>query len=326
MKKKTKALIVVLFITFSCLGLMLGAIYNFMREVASLSERGIANAPDTQDVALYKPLTKEEYQEKSIELMTDFYEKITEFGERYQHCVLIKEEIDAEDSQWFASKATDILDVILSISDLNPPEEYTDADAHLKESMDIFKAYFRAFILGIQRQDLSLINEHIPNLQKAQDLYYYARNIITIDYDFPLESEDGTVSDMLEILNDAAGIDTESVLKNISKDGKELAGMWGYYNEDGTFDTIVVFTEDGGYEGYRRGEYPNRDDFMGGYWSYDYLTQTMRIFITEAYSDGKPHFDYRSEQRYKVEAFTGDELQLKDQDTYETFRFTRKGS
>lgn len=236
---------------------------------------------------MQNPLSKEDYEKQSIELTTDHYKSVIEFGGKYQK-ILKSGVIDAELSEWFTNQANELIRLGEDVKALVPPEEYKDVDQHFKEAMQIFNGYFEAFIKGLETQDLTIINEHIPSLQKAQDLCNYARAVISIDYDYPVLSGDGTLKTSdLKMLDSNIGKDIDSVLLNVSKDGKELVGKWGFYNDDGTFNVSAIFHEDGSYEGYGNGTYPSKDNYFEGSWEYDYLTQTLNIHHTDGYSDGK---------------------------------------
>ncbi|WP_307399549.1 DUF3994 domain-containing protein [Paenibacillus anaericanus] len=265
-------------------------------------------------------LTKDEYIEKINEYSKEMEQEFKAFGE----VSVMPEKVD---KAWIDLNIKHI-DRVKSVTSkyalLNAPEEMDQIHAAYIESTNMFSTSLTSMADALTSRDNAALQNSYSDLLRAQDYWNYAYALLQSVADVPLSGGDGTVtSDDLKTLDRAAGIDRDSVLNNISKDGRELAGEWGKKKADGSIDVILVFHEDGTYEGYGSNKYPNKDDAMIGTWSYDYITRSLNIVNDAVYSSGVEVEVVRPSMTMEIQSFNGSEIQMMDVDSLATFKYEK---
>ncbi|WP_025025941.1 DUF3994 domain-containing protein [Caldalkalibacillus mannanilyticus] len=255
------------------------------------------------------PLTKNEYVSEIVTLQTELKDSFTAFGEAME-TLTSSQEIDHA-----LNKVNQIREIVDKFEILNAPDEFKIPQEEFLLAMDLFRKGLDKMeeYLTVTGQP-STYEEAAEYLSEAQDHYSYAFAVIDLTEDLPVVGGDGTLSSSdLEALDNIAGMDRRSVLLNISKDGHELVGKWGFFNDDGTFNISIVIHENGQYEGYGNGKYPN--DPMEGTWNYNYLKRTLV-------------FDHVGDIRsfnMDVQSFKDNTIRLMDLDSLRTFDYVKEG-
>ncbi len=95
---------------------------------------------------------------------------------------------------------------------------------------------------------------------------------------------DDEMAQAFKDLDNLAGIDKESVVENISSDGKELVGSWGVKTDDGKISLRFILTSDNKYSWYK--SFPDEDNLLTGEWSYP-EPRVLKFKLTKAFIDGK---------------------------------------
>ncbi|MFN7252492.1 MAG: DUF3994 domain-containing protein [Anaerobacillus sp.] len=202
------------------------------------------------------------------------------------------------------------------------PENMIDIHLDYLTAMDHIDQGLLLLEKGLLQQDETAFNEGMKEIEEGQYYLNYAFSMLSKEHAVPIG--DGTVtSEDLKRLDRLAGIDRDSVLDNLSKDGSELVGAWGFEWEEGVDNVSLVLYADGRYEGYGNGDYPNKDNGMFGYWTYNYKNQTL-FFINESqYTDGSLVEVVRPEMTMDVQSFGNDTIQLMDLETLNTFYYKK---
>jgi hypothetical protein len=105
------------------------------------------------------------------------------------------------------------------------------------------------------------------------------------------------------------------VIKNLAKDGHQLEGKWGFYNDHGSFNVSIVLHSDGSYVGYANGSYPETN--MKRTWKYNYLKHSLVFHHSKS--------QYR-DLNMDLQAFEKGKVQLMDVDSTTTFQYVKEGS
>lgn len=265
-------------------------------------------------------LTKVEYIEKLNEYSKEMEQEFKAFGE----VSVMPEKVD---KAWIDLNIKHI-DRIKSVTSkyalLNAPEEMDQIHSAYLEATNMFSTSLTSMTDALTSRDSTALQNSYSDLLRAQDYWNYAYALLQSVADVPLSGGDGTVtSDDLKSLDKQAGIDRDSVLNNISKDSRELIGEWGKRKADGSIDVIIVFHEDGAYEGYGSNKYPNKDDAMIGTWSYDYITRSLNIVNDTVYSSGVEVDVVRPSMKMEIQSFNGSEIQMMDVDSLATFKYEK---
>lgn len=254
-------------------------------------------------------LSKEEYVQNIGELKREFEEGFKQLG-------LVTNDLEnenfVEDSLAQLNKVRAIVDKYKA---LNPPDEFKEVQAEYLKSMDLFVEGMDAYAKGIKEADQASMTKGIEVMTKAQDHWNYAFALLDVTENIPVGTDGTLFSDDLADLDKNTGIDRNSVITNLSKDGKELVGKWGYENEDGSFNVSLVLESDGSYSGYGKGAYPETD--MKGTWKYDYVKRVVTFEHDNS--------EFRN-LRMDVQSFQKGEVQLMDLDSLNTFQYKKEGS
>ncbi|MFJ5760563.1 DUF3994 domain-containing protein [Neobacillus sp. NPDC093182] len=137
----------------------------------------------------------------------------------------------------------------------------------------------------------------------------------------PVPQGDGTITtEDLKNLDKSAGIDRDAVRKNISEDGKELVGKWGFKD---SMPSIVMY-RDGKYEGYGNDSYPSKDNAFIGKWEWDDKCKVTVFTNEKLFKDGKETKMNRPAMTMEVLNFRDGQLFLRDIETLGEFRYESK--
>lgn len=271
--------------------------------------RGAAEAEaEAENTVEVTEMNKEEYEVAVSEKTQEFVERLAQIlNEMNQASVIDQEMMD----KWYDE--IDGMEMLTKeVVAMEPTDSYADVDEVYEQSMENFQIYLGLMRDALDKEDLEIIVSGVGHLEMGELLWNRANALLSLTYNRPMG--DGTITTQdLKDLDKNAGIDRDSVLLNVSEDGKELIGKWGAYQEDGTFQIGIELYEDGNYEGYANGEsIPS----IEGIWSYDYLRQTLTF----------EHEEGLRTLTMDLQAFHGDTLQLMDVDTLNTFYYEKEGT
>ncbi|WP_189655313.1 DUF3994 domain-containing protein [Bacillus sp. HNG] len=266
-----------------------------------------------------EPLTEEEYEVTVSETSQEFYKELTEMLTK----LMETKTVDDEMHNWLIEKVNNMQNLSNKVLALTPPSSYEKVDNYYKDSMNEFQIYLKGFQKGLEKKDLSLVKDVYENSLKGEQLLNHANALLSLTYDIPVG--DGTITSAdLKALDKNAGIDRDSVLLHVSEDGKELSGKWGTRKEDGTLTISIVLNEDGSYEGYGNGEYPDQSNVMKGTWKYEFLTHTIHFTNDEVYKNGSLTESPRPTMKMDLQSFKNGKIQLFDLETGRTFPYEKE--
>lgn len=161
-------------------------------------------------------------------------------------------------------------------------------------------------------------NKYNKNFPKAMKVFETLQILI--------ESREQVIDDpdlakSMEALNNLAGIDTQSVLDNVSQDGKELIGAWGYENTTGGVDIVLVINSDGTYKRYY--QYPDESTMIAGTWRYD-GNRSLYFTPTSAFENGVDVMDkVDANQIFEIYYFKDDIMRLMNLKTLNEFEYKK---
>ncbi|MCR8644241.1 DUF3994 domain-containing protein [Paenibacillus sp. N1-5-1-14] len=213
--------------------------------------------------------------------------------------------------------------VIKKYISLNPPNEFKKIQDSNLEAMSYFDKGLDELYDAVVKRDQDALDRARLTLTKGQDLWYYAFAQLQLTEDIPVLDGTITTKDQKE-LDKNAGIDRDSVLKNISQNGQELIGQWGVQKDD-KFQVLIVLNADGSYKRYK--DYPDESSILKGRWEYNYLRRILTLYNDEAYENGKSIKDTtRPKIELDVQAFNHTTIQMMNKETTNTMKYTKAGS
>ncbi|MGX6446361.1 DUF3994 domain-containing protein [Neobacillus sp. K501] len=255
-------------------------------------------------------VSKEEYPKKIGEL----HQKL---NDGFRDMQLIGAEKDSKDrNKKIADQLQTIQDVVNSYKAIKAPAEYNDIHTMYLEAAKAYDEGLRYSRKGLAEQD----NE---TWEKA-DTYYADASALwneafaQLSEMTPVPMGDGTITtEDLKNLDKSAGIDRDAVRKNISEDGKELAGKWGFKDSKPS----IVLYEDGKYEGYGNDTYPSKDNAFIGKWKWDDKQKVIVFTNEKKFMDGKETEINRPTMTMEVLNFGYGQLFLRDIETWNEYRY-----
>lgn len=135
------------------------------------------------------------------------------------------------------------------------------------------------------------------------------------------EENNPELAKKLKELDQKAGIDTQSVIDNVSKNGKEIIGSWGVKKEDGSIDPKIQFNGDGSYKYYMKDS--DEKDTLSGTWSYD-GNRLLKLKITKAIKNGKDIiFSINSSQDYEIYYFKDNTMRFRNINTLSEYQYVK---
>ena len=264
-------------------------------------------------------LTEKEYEQRIVAYQKDFTEAFNQLAQ------MLEGRWSEIDSVWLEKQAQQINEIhmiMMQYRSLTPPESHQEIQDKYIEAMDKFEEGLRIYRQGYAEGSSQVIESSRAVLKKGQDLWNYAYSRLLITTVVPIENGRMTSNDLKE-MDRMVGIDRDSVMLNVSEDGRELIGHWGSYDKSGQVKPIIVLHAQHSYEKFGKGEYPDMSNAMFGRWEYDYLTGIVTIDVHAIYKDGKSNGQVgRKQLRYEVQRFKDNEIQFMDLDTLETFEYT----
>ena len=181
------------------------------------------------------------------------------------------------------------------------------------------------FEKAIQTRDSKHETKALEHIENGDGYWNHAYQLLSAYIALPAGTDGSIDTDDMKELDKAAGMDRDSVLLNVSQDGKELVGKWGFTNEDGTPNINIVLHEDGKYEGYGNGKYKDPNNAILGTWEYDYL-KNMIVFHNESITqddvkieDGK----FRPVRTMELQKFKDGEILLMDIESLSSFLYQK---
>jgi hypothetical protein len=196
------------------------------------------------------------------------------------------------------------------------PEKYKEVHDQYLSAMKFYDEGLDTIRKAIEEQDSELWQKGNEPIKEGYTIWAEAHTQLN---DL-LPVGDGTITNKdLKELDALAGIDRDSVIKNISEDGKELVGKWG---APGSTPSIIL-NADGSYEGYANGTYPSKDNMFKGTWKFDYQKRGLFFTHDESYNAGKKATDFRKSMTMEVQSFKDGNLQLMDIETLNTFNYVK---
>lgn len=266
-------------------------------------------------------MTEEEYEQHVIAYHQEFkqaFDQLAEYRENTSNAI---------DSVWMSRQGLHlqhVYEVMEEYRSLQPPGTYQAVHEKYIEAMEQFEEGLMLYRHGYEQGNNKWIESSRAPLSKGEDLWNYAYSNILMTVEIPIG--DGSLTNkQLRDMELLAGIDRNSVLLNISEDGRELSGRWGEPNEAGQIEPSLILYEEHYTEQYAKGEYSSRSNMTFGRWRYDYLTGILTVHVQSEYQDGKNKVKVGQDQmRYDVQRFKDDQLQLMNLDTLETYEYTRE--
>jgi len=283
-------------------------------------EEGLGKTQEKQ-IVKSEPLSEKEYPKAIYEKSQAFYK--TELTE-----TLVKlsatQTVDEDMMKWLYDKVDKMDALSAEVIAIEPPESYKDVDKVYEESMKEFRIWLQGFRNALDKRDFSLAKEFYENSTKGEKLLNRANGLLSMTYDLPAGT-DGTITTRdLKELDSLAGIDRDSVLVNITEEGEEFIGKWGFVDKDGKENISIVLHKDGSYEGYGNGEYPNKEqNYMEGTWSYDFLGHTLHITNDTVYMDGHLKSLENPVWKFDVQAFADGKMMLMNLNSLQTFQYQK---
>ncbi|NMD72671.1 DUF3994 domain-containing protein [Bacillus sp. DNRA2] len=211
-----------------------------------------------------------------------------------------------------------IREIVNEYRSYKAPKEYEDIQALFMKATDHYNKMLDLMEKAVEKQDEEIWQTANSSLKKG-DEYWIQANQTLLDRTTTLG--DGTITaEDLKNLDKAAGIDRDAVKRNISDDGQELIGKWGF---EGSTPSIVL-NADGTYEGYKDGTYPSRDNAYFGTWKYDKETQVIHFTNDQSFLGGK-ETESRPTMDMNVQNFQDGKMYLMDIESFAEFHFVKMG-
>ncbi len=280
---------------------------------------------EQQTAAKKQKVSKEDYPNKINDLCVEFDSKFTDFNKT------MRDALDGKGGtkKDVVNKLNEVNKVVDKFLEIEPPTEYAETQKDVEKAMEHFRKAVKlnneVFTRTKQgsKTDKDLMEEAEAELKKGDEYWFKFYKSIE---DKVKVGKDGTVTakDLRE-LDKKAGIDNESVRMNLSHDGKELVGTWGFDNKDGFIVSMLV-NQDGTFEVYGKGEYPSKDKNYGkGKWTYDSSKQTFTMNYEKKLSNGEENKEaYNIDIPYNVQSFDGKNIQLFSVKTLNTIKYVKQ--
>lgn len=322
MKKMALVLFTASLLAFSVSGCSGGTskeeVYNAPYEEDG-SSTGLIESSDKEelgDVKLGAEISKDEYVNNLISYSKELREEFTVLGEVASG--------DKTDTEAWAKSNVDQIDVIDSVLvkylELNPTTEFQYIQDEFIVGATKFRESLALMSDALKALDDTKYRASFEKVTDAEDYLQYAEAWLQTIASVPVGTDGTLFSDDLKVLDRQENIDRDSVLINISKDGKELIGKWGRKNDDGTVSISLVLNADGTYQGYNSGEYEKRESYLDGTWEYDYLNRHLIVHNDRDVTDGVAA-ELGNVGTFDIERFNEEGIQLLDTQSSARFVF-----
>jgi hypothetical protein len=264
-------------------------------------------------------LNKADYVAKLVEYSKELSLEFTTFGK-------VSQSKEAVDDAWIKTnidQINKIKAVTAKYALLNAPDEMKTIHEEYLTAVSLLSKAVTSMSDALTARNTKDLQLGYTALVGAQDQWNYAYALLQTKADVSIGGDGTVTSDDLKDLDKSAGIDRESVLTNISKDGKELVGKWGNKNKDGSVGVSIVLNENGSYEGYKNGVYPDKADVTLGKWSYNYLTRIISITNEESFKAGAKETISRPQMKMDIEFFKDGQIQMMDTESQNRFKYSK---
>lgn len=278
-------------------------------------------AAQSQTVVKKEKVSKEDYPNKINDLCVEFDEVFAEYNAVTEDFLQGKKE--KEDVIAKLKELNGVVDKFLAI---DPPSEYKDTQKDVEKAMN---HYIKSFKLAedsfnakknAKPSAKDFMDKATVELEEG-DKYWKKFNKALED---KVTFGDGTITikDLKE-LDKKAGIDVDAIEKHLSKDGKELIGIWGF-NDPSGFMVSLILKEDKTFETYGKGEYPDKKNLLTGKWEYIPNTHTFVLHIEKMFEESVEVQDAQRSVRYQIQNFDGENIQLFNAGTFNTIKYVKQ--
>jgi len=272
---------------------------------------------NSAEVNTYKEPKIEAVEVSKDEYPTKIGELHQKLNDGFRDMQFIGTEENSEDrNKKIEDQIQTIQDVVNEYKAIKAPAEYHDIHTMYLEAALSYDEGLNYLRKGVAEQD----NE---TWQKA-DTYFadasamWSEAFAQLSEMTPIPLGDGTITtEDLKSLDQSAGIDRDAVRNNISDDGKELVGKWGFKDSKPS----IVMYEDGKYEGYGNDAYPSMDNAFIGKWEWDDQRKVIVFTNEKKFEDGKESKINRTTMTMEVLNFGDDQLFMRDIETLGEFRY-----
>ncbi|MDZ5609387.1 DUF3994 domain-containing protein [Bacillus pseudomycoides] len=279
-------------------------------------------ASESQTVAKKVKVSKEDYPNKINDLCVEFDKLFAEYKQTTDEVMSGKKK-----KEEIPKKLKELNGVVDKFVEICPPSEYKETQKDVEKSMGYFRESFKLVNEVFTRTtrgsktDKELMDEASAKLVDADK--YWAKFYKSIEDNIKLG--DGTITAKdLKDLDKKAGIEYDKVKENLSKDGKELVGTWGFDDPNGYIVSMVIH-ENGTFETYGKGEYPDKKNYLTGTWKYNPNGYAFTIHIEKSFRDGVEEEEARDvDIPYKVQNFDGKNVQFFSPKTFNTIRYVKQ--
>ncbi|WP_242223367.1 DUF3994 domain-containing protein [Bacillus cereus group sp. BfR-BA-01380] len=279
-----------------------------------------------------KQLSKEDYEKRVDSL-------ILEFDKQYSDYETLSYQPARRSTQMLSTQIElALFDDMIRVADefikTIPPQEHEETQKNIAETMNHFKKSFELYKIIYTAKDKST-HEHLERVKEADTELktaleswnnvcdkFEGKNAKNHKENIKYKSTVLTESKLNE-MNNKIGIDVNAVKENTSKTGKEFVGTWGIKYED-KFYPMYILNKDNTFEVYVGTEYPNKDNYVTGEWSYNKGKQELEVKIKKAYQDGKVIRTQRKVIAYKVQNLTETKMQIFDDELPQVYRFMKQ--
>jgi Na+-transporting methylmalonyl-CoA/oxaloacetate decarboxylase gamma subunit len=313
------------FLVLTSLVFLLSGCGKFIDEV----EKGVKEAEEQQEpkqkVADIKAKLKKEVVVTTVSLKDDkYYDYITgKLDSLKANQAIIIDVFNNGSSkenpmEKMALATIDNIKIAKKIQSAIVPSKYEGTHQYFVRATDNYLIYLETIRKGLLVNEIN-VEDVFDEYNTANDLFMKGTTMLNNLH--PTVVGDGTITTQdIKDLDKLAGIDHDSVVMNISYDGKELIGKWLY--ADNT--VAIILNADGSYEGYGKGQYPIKDNAMLGTWEYDYAKNQLIIENKKVYKNGKNVLVSRAKQEMPLTYFKENTLRMTDTQTLADFSFVKQ--
>jgi hypothetical protein len=283
--------------------------------LAMITVAGCSSEPATEKKASLHvepvKVTEEEYPGKIDELNTSLDE-----GFRTLHSVA-KEDPGSKGREKRLIEQVDTIEkTVNGYKAVIPPENYKEVHDQYLSAMEFYSEGIDTIRKAFDKKDDKLWQKGNERIKEGFNIWIGAHSKLADS----VPVGDGTITaGDLKQLDALAGIDRDSVKKNLSKEGKELVGKWGAAGSPPS----IVLNADGSYQGYANDSYPSKDNMSKGTWKYDDAKGALFFTHEEAFSDGKPLTNYRKSMIMEIQSFKDGNMRLLDVESHNEFLYEK---
>ncbi len=256
-------------------------------------------------------VTEEEYPDKIDELNTSL-----DVGFRNLNSVGEEDPGSKDREKRLIEQVDHIQKAVNGYKAIIAPERYKEVHEQYLASMKYYDKGIETIRKAIEKKDEKLWQKGNEPIKQGFNLWMDAHSKLADS----VPVGDGTITaGDLKQLDELAGIDRDSVKKNISKDGNELVGKWGHAGSPPS----IILNADGSYEGYANDTYPSKDHMSKGTWKFDPEKSALFFTNEESFKDGKPSTDFRKSMIMEIQSFKDGNMRLLDVESLNEFLYEK---